>query len=226
MVDFGGISTAILSWVSSLLFWGLALFIFLVVSFLFIKIRKKRKLKIPTIEVIDLGNGKVAFNTKLKSGWFKSKRTFFGLYDYGGEDVCETSDGRLVLEASSEDYHDINRIRGLIVRRKSDDPRVLIPVSEFELDEKSREALMTIAPADFRDASSKLVARTENEMVSKFEKYLPWISLMLIGIIMLIMIVVIVQYAKGSQKDAINLVLEVASRTGQNPTEVAPSYAP
>jgi uncharacterized membrane protein len=211
--DMGSVSSTLMGWLTSFVFWFIVLVIVLVFSFVMLKVRRNRKLKIRVVEVIDLGNGKIALNSGLKAGWFKSKKTLFGYFDYGGEDVCECADGRLILEGSSEDYHDINGVRGLIVRRKSDDPKILVPISGFDLDEVSQEMIMSIAPADFRDASGKIIARTENEMQGKMEKYLPWISLMVVSIVMLICIILIVQMVKQGQTEAKNLILEAGRMT-------------
>jgi uncharacterized membrane protein len=225
--DTGSISSTLMTWLTSFVFWFIVLTVVLVFSFVMLKVRRNKKLKIRVVEIIDLGNGKIAINSGLKAGWFKSKKTLFGLFDYGGEDVCECADGRLILEGSSEDYHDINGVRGLMVRRKSDDPKILVPISKFELDDVSQEMIMSIAPADFRDASGKIIARTDNEMQGKMEKYLPWISLMVVSIVMLICIILIVQMVKQGQTEAKNLILEAGRMTlesGKN--AVASTTAP
>ena len=88
------------------------------------------------IEVTDLGRSTagVKFGKKCKAGYFKHRTTFFGLYDYGYEEVCKTKDGREILNVSSEDFHEINGKMGLIVQRSPEDPRVLVPINKCKLD--------------------------------------------------------------------------------------------
>ena len=101
--DWGGISNVIFEWLTSFLFWGAVLVLILIVTFGSLAIRKRRKLIYPCIELTDLGAGKIGFKS-YKAGWFKSKTIFFGLFDYGGEDILRLKDKRVVQNASSEDF--------------------------------------------------------------------------------------------------------------------------
>jgi len=129
MIDLSGIGTGAFKMLSSFLFWGIALLILLVLIVGGLMVRKKRKLKFPAVEITDLGAGKVGLRST-KAGWFKTKTFLFGMWDYGGEDVMKLKDGRKVQDVSSEDFHDINGTRGLLIVRKPDDPQVLLPIGK------------------------------------------------------------------------------------------------
>jgi len=223
--DYAGLINVGFSWLRSFLFWGVTLFFFIVVVFGSLVIKKRRKLKFPVLEQTDLGNGKVGL-IKLKGGWFKNKNLLFGLWDYGDIDIFKVKDGRVVEEASSEDYHDIFGKRGLIVHRKGDDPVVLIPITKLNLDPESKNAIMSIAPADFRDTSNKIMKNAENETKSKLEKFLPYLVFGSIGIVFLICIILIVQMVKNSQLEASKLILEAGKVKAQQVVTTATSGAP
>lgn len=237
--DLGGISTTFFGFLTSFLFWGAVLIIVLVVVWGSLVIRRKRKLVYPAIELTDLGNGKIGFKSH-KAGWFKTKTLLFGLLDYGGEDILRLKDKRVVQNASSEDFHDINGKRGLLIMRKSDDPAILVPINKagttssyykdpimkdgkptgkFRLKPKALEAikkmdvvnlelLLEIAPADYRDASVKIISATEKETQAKWEKLMPILVFGTMAIVFMITIILIVQMVKQGQTQAKDLILE------------------
>ena len=236
--DLGGISSFIFKWLTSFMFWGVVLFAILMVMFGSLIIRKRKKLIYPAIELTDLGAGKIGFKTH-KAGWFKTRTILFGLFDYGGEDVLRLQDKRQIQNASSEDFHDINGKRGLLIIRKSDDPRILVPVNRAGTSDKykvleggilarmSKEEkkkadfipvkgmkvtnlnlLTEIAPADYRDASVKLITSTEKETRGKWEKLAPLLVFGTMGIVFMITIILIVQMVKQGQTEAKDLILQ------------------
>lgn len=228
--DLSGVSTFLWSWLTSFVFWGILLVAILIVVFGSLWVRKKRKLIYPAVELTDLGAGKIGFKS-MKAGWFKTKSVFFGLYDYGGEDVLRMKDGRIVQNASSEDFHEINGKRGLIVIRKSDDPAILLPVNKVGTSDKysvegeeikkldkivpittmqltNPRLLLEIASADYRDASSKIVFDAEKETRDKWERLTPILVFGTMAIVFLITIILIVQMVKQGQAESKNLILE------------------
>jgi Na+-transporting methylmalonyl-CoA/oxaloacetate decarboxylase gamma subunit len=126
-LNMGELSGSMLSLFTTFWVWGLIIFLFLAGTIGFLLIRQKRKLIYPVVEVTDLGSGKVGLRLS-KAGWFRSRA--FWIYDYAGEFVMKLKDGREVQKVSSEDFHDINGTRGLLVCRKPDDPRVLLPINK------------------------------------------------------------------------------------------------
>ena len=156
--DWGGITVVAFGWLRSFIFWGVLLLILLVGTWGSLMIRKRRRLKFPMLEMTNLGGGKQGVILS-KCGWFKSRRVLFGLLDWGGDDVMLSKDNRQIQEASSEDFHEINGKRGMIVARKPDDPRILVPLNKLEI--SNSKLLAEIAPADFRDASSKILKQAE-----------------------------------------------------------------
>lgn len=252
--DWGGFAGIAFKWLSSFLFWGILLFLFVVTVLGSLYIRKRRKLIYPAIELTDLGAGKIGFKSH-KAGWFKTKTIFFGLYDFGGEDVLMLKDGRVVQAGSSEDFHDINGKRGLLVIRKSDDPSILLPINKAGTSDKyvkknvtikgniiskflglrelkkenedlasvkkmgvvNPELLTEIAPADYRDASVKIINSSEKETRAKWEKLAPYVLFGTMAITFMITIILIVQMVKHGQTEAKDLILEVARQGCQSP---------
>jgi len=227
--DFGGISGGLLKILTSFLFWGLVLIAIVGGTMLSLIIRKKRKLIYPIMIFTDLGAGKMGIKARLKNGagWFKKKTMFFGLFDYGGEDILRTWDKREIQNASSEDFHDINGKRGLVVIRKSDDPSILLPVNKAGMNKdynvgkdgdlipvKNMKVtnpifLTQIAPADFRDASAKILDNNDKETMSRWQKVAPYIALGFIAIVLLICIIFIVQMVRSSQTESTKMVLDM-----------------
>ena len=226
-VDIGlaGISGTIIQWLTSFLFWGIAGIIILVVVFGSLIYKKNKKLRIPIIVRTDLGNGKAAFDLT-KGGWFKTQTTFFGLLDFKGEDIFRTKDKRVIQDASSSDYHEINGKMGLLVQRKSDDNKVLVPISKTVLSEDSQKEICSIAPADYRDASNKINESANRETMGFMDKYLPMISWMVMGIIFLIIIILIVQMVKTSQAEAWKNTQEAIAMARTNAQAAIASSAP
>ena len=223
--NFGGLGGIAFQWLSSLMFWGIVLVVILVIGFFLIVYKKQRKLNLPLIELTDLGNGKMGIEAFLHrgAGWFKSRQMFFGLFE-SGEDVLKHRDGRVIQGGSSETFHDINGKRGLVVMRKQDDPAILLPISRMKCINKY---LMTqIAPADYRDASVKIIRSTEKETMGKLEKIAPYIAIGLVAIVFLICIILIVQMVKQGQAEAKDTILEAGKIVAEASRNTVASGAP
>jgi len=174
MAGFGDIGGVMTGWLSSGLFWLVMTILLTAGVLILLKVNKSRKLRWNALELLSYGNGKVGINS-LRAGIFKKKTTLFGLYDYGNENVIKTDDGRTILEVTTDDLMDIFGKKGFLLRRKDDDPKILVPISKVSwLNEK---ALLEIAPADFRDASVNIVDTASKETQTWADKYLPYIML-------------------------------------------------
>ena len=213
------------SWASTIFLWIIFFVIAVVMIFIVLTTRKRKKLSYPTIIVTNLGSKKAGFEIT-KSGWFKSKTFFFGLLDIGGEMRMLTKDGREVQKASSADFQQINFRRGLILQRKADDPKILVPIKYTSLDKDSRELINSIAPADFRDASVKIMDQAQTETAGRVEKFLAQaLPFIMIGGFVVSLILVI-QYAKHSQAESWTKTLEAIKMSYQNKGAVIESLAP
>jgi len=169
--DIGGVMKG---WLSSGLFWMVMAILLTVGILVLLKVQKNRRLKWNVLEFVSYGNGKVGIN-KLRAGIFKKKSYLFGLWDYGHENTVKCADGRLILEASTEDLQDLMGRKGFMVRRKDDDPKILVPISKVKWENEA--PLFAIAPADFRDASVNIVDTASKETQTWADKYLPYIML-------------------------------------------------
>jgi len=217
--EFGGMFNAFGAWLSSGLFW-LIIGILLTIGIVFLLvINKRRKLKYNCIELISFGNGKVGSNN-LKAGIFKKKSMLFGLVDYGSENVFKTNDGRIILEGNSDDLHDIFGKKGFYLRRKDDDPKILVPISKIHF--SNEKALFEIAPADFRDASINIVDSAVKETQGWADKYLPY--LMLGGMV----IFFIVGFILASQffNRTVDKAGEILDKVSQNAGHSTPGTSP
>jgi len=208
----GGMFTVL----SSLLFWLILGIAFIIVAFGILIVRKKRKLTTKVIELTSLGRGKlgIRYGKKLKGGWFKHNTTFFGLWDYGQEEVFKLKDGRQVLNLSSEDFHEINGQMGVIVQRSPEDPRILAPISKSKLE--NGHLLNTIAPADYRGTVVDIIKKAEKETQDKIDKVMQWVFWGGIILFSFIAIILITQMVKNGQTEAKDLILEAGKMNKEN----------
>lgn len=209
---------------NSLLFWLVLAIVFVVTVFGFLIIRKKRRLTTPVIELTSLGRGKLGIRTgkKLKGGWFKHNSSFFGLWDYGSEEVFKLKDGREVLDLSSEDYHEINGKMGVIVQRSPEDPRFVVPISKSKLE--NGELLNTIAPAEFRGTVVDIIKKAEKETQDKTDKVMQWVFWGGIILFSFVAIILITQMVKNGQAEAKELILEAGKMNKENLKVICEGY--
>lgn len=180
-------------------FWAGFLVVVLVFTFGVVWIKKNKKFKFPVLILNDLGGGKIGVE-KTKAGWFRSQKILFGMIDKGGERRLETKDKRLIQQGSTEDFQEIGHVRGLIVMAKADDPRMLVPLKRLKVENK--ELLSAIAPADYRDASAKIISEAEKETKEGWEKIASIVLYGLLGIILLICVILTIQYSKSQMVSA------------------------
>ena len=197
-----GLNSGIWSILTSSLFWIAVVIIAVIFLYCVLRMRIKRKLKFPVIILTDLGKGKIGYQTTV-GGWFKNK-WILNIYNYGTEDEFICKDKSKIFKVDTKAYHDINGSRGLVCYRKSDDPRILIPVSRMVVD--NDELLMEIAPADYREVSIDIVKKDTAETLSTLDKYLPYIAFGFLGIILMVCIIIIVQYNKHALSEARTMV--------------------
>ena len=201
----GGIGKTALGVVTSWLFWIGAIIALLVFMIVFLNIRKKRKFVYPLLVQYDLGSGKIGIEKK-KAGWFRTKKAFFGLFDYAGERRLETNDKRVIQQGSTQDFHEINHKRGLICYAKPDDPKVLLPIKRIRIE--NNELVEAIAPADFRDTSAKILREAEKETTSSWERIAQYAALGILAIVVLVCIILVIQFANRNLSEANALLNE------------------
>jgi len=202
-IDTGAIGDSILNLFTSFFFWIIIMMVLGFIFILFLFYRRSRKFEFPCIEVIGLGEGKIRTNIT-KCGWFKKKKMFFNLYDFGGEDemICKGKFGgrnRRILYASSTDYHDINGKRGIICKRKDDDPEILVPLNTFEV--KNSILLGSIAPADYRDASITILEDKRKETLTWWDENKATLVLAGTMVFAIIALIIIFKFAQGESSE-------------------------
>jgi len=215
----GGVGGIFSGWLSSGLFWLVMAFLLTIGVFILLSVNKRRRLKWMCLELLSYGNGKVGINS-LTAGIFKKKTTIFGLWDYGNENVIKTNDGRIILEGSIDDLMDIFGKKGFIVRRKDDDPKILVPISMVSW--KGEDALFEIAPADFRDASVNIVDTASKETQTWADKYLPYIMLGGMVIFFIVGFILASQFFNRTVDKAGEILIKVSENAGS----IAPGSSP
>lgn len=220
-MDFGGIFGAFGGWFSSGLFWFVMAILLTVGVLILLNVQKRRKLKYNSLELISFGNGKVGINIS-RAGLFKKKTALFGLWDYGNENCFKMKDGRIILEANTDDLHDIQGRKGFILRRKDDDPKILVPISKIEFDKAGLQALFSIAPADFRDASVNIMTEAAKETSGWADKYLPYIMLGGMVIFFIVGFILASQFFNRTVDKAGEILIKVSQNAGSSTPGASP----
>lgn len=220
------ISSTITPLLTSGLFWVLFTAFIAIMSFGSLYVMKRAKYHYKAIVFTDNGNGKVGLRFT-KAGWFKSKKVLGGLLDVSGERRMETKDGRIIQQASSVDFHELGFKPCVLLQEKMDDPKILVPLKKFEI--TNMKALMSIAPADFRDASSKIISDSEKESMSKWETLAQLAVYGLLAIVLFISIILVIQYsnqklaeANKIYQSALDFYEKTANRLSTVPVSTAP----
>jgi hypothetical protein len=212
MVDLSGITSSMMGWAKSGAFWIIGILILVLVVFYFYAVmNRKAKLKYNNLEIIRFGNGKVGVNIH-KAGIFKSHTAFFGLIDYGNESMFRNADGRRIIGARTSQLHDIFGKKGFITIRKSDDNKILVPISKVQID--NLQALLEIAPADFRDTSTNIIKDTIKETAGTWEKILPYLAIGVIVVLCIISIIINQQMTNNTVDKVGKLLIQGCSNAG------------
>ena len=219
--DFSGASGLLLSWLLSPIIWLVIIFVVIFCTFGILKLRKRRKLVYPCLELVDIGGGKSGFNV-FKCGWFGKRKHFKGLWD-SGEEQSETRDGELIHDFSSEDYQEINGKRGVVVFRDPINPNVLVPINKVTC--TNAHLLAEIAPANFRDVALDIIKDADKETADYTEKLIQWIIFGTIIIFAMVSIIVITQMVKQGQKEASELIIKAGEICLSSAKEVCSQIA-
>jgi len=219
-IGIGAIGGTFKAWFSSGLFWFVMAILLTVGVSIILVVNKRRRLRWNCLECISYGNGKVGINL-LRAGIFKKKTALFGLWDYGTENVIKCADGRIILEGTTDDLMDIFGKKGFMLRRKDDDPKILVPISK--VDWKNEHLLMAIAPADFRDASVNIVDTASKETSTWADKYLPYIMLGGMVIFFIVGFILASQFFNRTVDKAGEILIAVSKNSGSaQPSITAP----
>lgn len=219
-INIGGIGGSITQVFLSPLIWLAAVGGLLILTVGLLWVRKQKRLNVVTYIFTEIANGKQSIQ-KTKSGWFKSKSALGGLFDYSGEQIMKTKDNRIILGCSSIDFHDFNGKQCLLVKRKSDDPKILVPLTRVKIENETLLGL--IANGDYRDAAVACIDQTNNEMRAKWEQFVQWAIFIGVIIFALVSIILITQMVSRGQDKAAELILEAGKIiSGGVPSSTAP----
>lgn len=221
MVEVSGATQLLFDWLLSPLIWGVLILIFVAGTVGILYIRKKRKLVYNVIEIVAYGNGKAGFNF-MRGGYYGKKKVLRGWFDYG-EEQLETQDGDKILNFSTEDFHEYNGKRCIVVARDSVNQDVLAPVNEINI--KGMKMLAEIAPAEYRDAALDIINEADRETSDYTKQIVQWVLVGMTIIFSLVSIIVIAQMVKNGQTEASELILEAGQTCLTNAKEVCQSIA-
>jgi hypothetical protein len=208
------------------IFWFGILFFFIAATFMFLIIRRNRRLVIPVLEIVSLGNrGKGGFNP-LWAGWFGRKLYLKGLW-WRGEEVVRLKSGEIIRDFSTEDYQEINGKRGIVCYRHPLDANILVPINSVEI--KNQVLLNSLAPIDIRSTSVELINDAAIESTDFKEKLMQFVGWALVVIFSLIAIIVITQMVIKGQKAAADLIVKAGDTCLSNAksicTEIVNQYS-
>lgn len=206
MVDIGSFTGVLGGYAKSGAFWLIALVILVGgIGYFYLYMSRRTKLKYNFVELISFGNGKVGMNQG-KAGVFKSKSMLGGLIDYGSEFVVKTSDGRVLQKARTSQLHDLFGKKGFICVRKTEDPKILVPISKVKFE--NLLLLFDIAPSDYRDASTRIFKDAVDETKGTWEKLLPYIAVGLVVVLTIINVVVNMQMTNNTVNKVGNMLIQ------------------
>ncbi|MDI6738650.1 MAG: hypothetical protein QME12_09160 [Nanoarchaeota archaeon] len=198
----------LLKWVINPLFWLLIIMGFVLGTALVLWVRKKRRLKYPGVEIVDLGQGRIAFNF-CKTGWFGDK-IYLNMLWWSGNEVMRIDSGQKILEFSTEDYQEVNGQRGVVFYRSPTDQDILVPINKVHY--KNKELVAEIAPAAYRDAATDMFNDSCKETTDFKEKLIQFAAWALVVIFSLVAIIVIVQYVKHGQDKAADMMMQAGEK--------------
>ena len=197
-----------MSWVTTTAFWVLLIIGIVFLVLIGLVVRKSRKFNRIILEKIDLGDGRQDYKIT-KGGWFKSRFTLGGLWDYGSEQRFRLKDMSIIDNVSQNDYRRINGKLGMVVVRNPHDPKIVFPINREFLSRSSKSMMSEVAPADYRDAAEKSIEQVDQEMQSKWQQYAPLIIIGLVVMISLIITILNTQYGKYMVDKAIAVIQEI-----------------
>lgn len=221
-LDTSQFTGVLFGWIRSGLIWFIAIAMIIIFLYAIKKIRFKRKFVIPVVEVIDIGGGKMGIyfgkkgkriGKKLMAGWVNKNSNFFGLIESGPQRL-KTTDKRIIHYASSTDFQEINNRAGLVVKRKDDDPNILVPLTRMEI--SNLDLLTKIAPANYQDAAAANINEAENEMKDKILQYLIPVSIVGFGICLVISMFILQNMFKTGGEQITEMVKTAASQSFQS----------
>ena len=215
---------AITQFVLSPLIWILVIFFMILAGLGGLWVRKQKKLEYQCLVLRNTGNGKMDIK-KFKAGWFKTNSMLFGLWDYGMEEELRTGGFRKPVDkiqgGSTIDFHEIDGKRGLVCRRKDDDPKILVPLSKLEV--QNDHLLASIASADLRDAAVNIIKKAEHETRNRTAEIVQWVLMGGVIILALVVIIMSYQFVSKAQADSWARLIEAGQIvTGAAPPIVAP----
>jgi hypothetical protein len=202
-VEMSGFTSILMKWVMLPVFWLIIIVGFIIVSFISLYIRKRKRLLYKCIEVVDLGRNKCSANN-LRAGYFGKKSMVKGLI-WWGEEVLKTESGEIIHNFSTEDFQEIDGERGVWCYRDPLNQNILVPLNKVRF--MNKELVADIAPASYRDVAIDIFNDAIKETTEWKEKLLTFAGWALVVIFSLIAIIVIAKMVESGQAKSAELLL-------------------
>jgi hypothetical protein len=202
------VKTTLLNWVLTPAFWLVIIAGIAAVAIAALYVRKRRRLTVPTIELVDYGNGKIGIN-KFMSGWFGKELMLKGLW-WKGVEVLRAASGEEIRDFSTQDYQTIDGKRGVVCFRSPTNQDILVPISKCKV--VGKEMVADIAPAEYIDAAKEQYSNSKKETIDTKEKMMQFLGWSLIIIASLLMIIFIIQGWKHVVTESKDLLLQAGSK--------------
>lgn len=189
-----------------------------VLLFIMLTIKRNKKFKFITYQHVSCGNNKDDMYPT-KAGWFRKKTMLGRRIELGGEYEMITTDGTKIYNVSSEDYHFVNGNKCLHVQRDGDDPEILVPIKNINIDMKSQTMMNSIAPADYRDVGVQILERKQAETNTWWDKHGAQIINTLMMLFLIIAIIIVTNWIKSETTSTREMLVEITRLV----TQKAPS---
>lgn len=203
MADMSVFTNLIFSWLTTPFIWVFIVFIICGVTWVFLVVRKKRKMIYDCIELVDLGE-QLGINT-FKCGYVGRKKHLFGWWD-SGDEVLQTDTGERIEQFSTRFFKQINGHKGVVCFRHPERQEILIPVDKVKMDEKYKTLIASIASADYSNTAVDIIKETELETSDWTKNVMEWALLGGTIIFALVAIILVTQMVKHGQTEASELI--------------------
>ena len=179
------------------IFWFLIILLTFGFCIFALYLQRRRKLRTPAAELIQLGNGKMGINF-VKAGKFGKQVFFKGLFSRGPL-VVKNQRMEDIIGVSSEDMQMVNGRAGIVYMKDPERPGVNVSVTQLSI--VNGELIAAIPKMDLTNALTNKFRETLEETTSNLEKLYAVGTYAIMFIASLVLIILIIQYVKGAQAD-------------------------
>lgn len=212
MVVLAGYSIDVFQIVTKPLFYLWIVLIIVLIAWIILKLRLKKKMYYGVVEVVDLGNKKMGFNF-MKGGYLGKKVYFKGLFSSGEEDYFYTSSFERIYGLTTEDYQEVNGGRGVVCYRHPQKQSWLFAINQINI--KGKEIIAALPPGDFIDVVITILEDTAKEVQDWKDQILEKIAPIGIAFLGIIVIMIVVHFVNQRYDAAAQLQLQAGQQAAE-----------